>query len=205
VLVAFDIDNVLCDIIASAKRILAKDADIPVDEVILTNVYHRPFDHAVPEIAIRMRVDHAFWDREDLLSSCPAMPGAVEAVNRLHDHGMLAAYVTRRPASVRSVTEPWMRAMGFPMVPIYHVGTTDAQTTYEVCKSTVCHRIGATHLVDDHATEIATAKAAGIEVIVVDADIGRDRRMELLAENPGVMVARDAAHAVEMLIDRIAA
>jgi hypothetical protein len=198
--IAFDIDNVLGDIISSARAALARDHGVPVESIGLTGIYYNPFsiddgsgDRLIP-------LDHAFWDRDDVLTGSPVIPGAVGAVTRVAEAGSLAGYVTRRPGSVRGVTQQWLDRGGFPAAPLHHVGTNDASTTYDVCKSSACREIGATHLIDDHATEIDKARRNGIDVVVVDAEIGRAARRAILVEHPEAILARDVAHAVEILL-----
>lgn len=198
--IAFDIDNVLADIIASARQALARDLSVREEEIVLTNVYWQPFSHEDPVIADSLVLEHAFWDRSDVLRGCPVLPRALEAVRLAERNGALAAYVTRRPDAVRGITQWWLDSNGFPMAPLHHVGTTDAATTYDLCKSTICRQVGATHLIDDHATEIAKARSAGIEVVVVDAPVGREARMEVMAATPGASLARDALQAVEIAL-----
>jgi hypothetical protein len=201
-LVAIDVDNVLADIISSARLTLAEDLGIDASDIVLTNAYHQPFGHPDPAVAARLVIEHAFWDRPEVLSRCPVIPGSLDAVLRLEDHGILAGYVTRRPAAVRGLTEEWMASSGFPDRPRRFVGTTDAGTAYDTCKSIACRELGATHLVDDHADEFSTARAAGIEVVVVDADIGRDRRMEALRDHPDAILVASMAQAADLLIRR---
>lgn len=201
-LVASDIDNVLSDIIASARRALARDVGIDPHEIILTQVYQRPFSHPDPQINAKLTLDHAFWDRAEVIDGCDPIPGSVDAMMRLHQAGMLVGYITRRPPTVREGTERWMRKHGYPAMPVHHVGTTAFDTTFELCKSSVCHKLGATHLLDDHATEIDTATRSGIEVVVIDADIGRDARHLVLARHPGTLLVADAAAAADLLLDR---
>lgn len=200
--VAVDVDNVLADIITSARLTLAEDLDLPVEDIILTGIYHRPFGHPDPEIDAKLELDHAFWDRPEVILRCPVIPGALDAMNRLHQAGMLAGYVTRRPDAVREMTRQWHGVNAFPKAEMRFVGTTDASTTYAQCKSVACGEIGAGYLIDDHADEFATARAAGVEVIVVDADIGRDRRVEVLSLHPDATLATSAAHAVDILMER---
>jgi hypothetical protein len=201
--VAVDVDNVLADIVTSARMTLAQDVGVPVDEIILTGAYHRPFGHEDPAIAEKLVLDHAFWDRPEVLLRCPVLPGAREAMWRLHEAGMLAGYVTRRPGAVADLTREWHSAVGMPPAEMRFVGTTDASTTYDQCKSVACREIGATHLIDDHADEFATARAAGVEVIVVDAEVGRRKRMEVLAGHPEAVLVADAAEAVEVILGRL--
>lgn len=198
--IAFDIDNVLGDIISSARAALARDHGLPVTSIGLTGIYHSPFsvDDGSGETLIRL--DHAFWDRDDVLTGSPVIGGAVAAVTRVAEAGALAGYVTRRPDSVRGITQDWLDRSGFPVAPLHHVGTNDAATTYDLCKSSACRILGATHLVDDHATEIDKARRNGIDVVVVDADIGRDARHAILADHPEALLARDVSHAVDLLL-----
>lgn len=202
--IAFDIDQVLADIILGARNLLAKDLGISAATIVDTFDYHRPFTHESPAIAARLAVEHAFWDRHDLLTTCPVVPGSAEGVSRVHAAGRLAGYVTRRPGHVSHLTHGWLRSNGFPVAPVHHVGTADAATTFNRCKSAACREIGATHLIDDHATEITTASEAGICVVVVDTPVGRRQRIEALKARPDTLVARDAAHAVEILLQPMA-
>ena len=198
--IAFDIDNVLGDIIASARAVLARDLGVEQDAIVLTNVYWQPFTHEDPVIASALTLDHAFWDRSDVLRGSPPLPRAVEAVTMAHESGNLAGYVTRRPETVRGITQQWLDAHGFPPAPLRHVGTVEVDTKYDTCKSTACREIGATHLIDDHATELSTALAAGIEVVVVDAPIGREARMRALEDNPEAALVDDVHDAVVYIL-----
>jgi hypothetical protein len=198
--IAFDIDQVLADIIQGARSVLAADLGISPESIVDTFEYSQPFTHGNPDLAARLVVEHSFWDREDLLTTCPVVPGAAEAVRRVHDAGHLAGYITRRPGHVSHLTTGWLAANGFMQAPVHHVGTGDAATNFDRCKSAACKMIGATHLIDDHATEVTTAGAAGICVVVVDTPVGRRERHEALLLRPQTLVARDAAHAVQLLL-----
>lgn len=201
--VGVDVDNVLADIIAAARLTLSEDTGIAVDEIVLSGIYHRPFAHPDPEQDEKLAVGHAFWDRPEVLLRCPLLPGALDAMWRLKEAGMLAGYVTRRPGAVRELTSTWFERVGLPPAEMRFVGTTDASTTYDQCKSVACREIGATHLIDDHADEFATARAAGVEVIVVDAEVGRDRRIDVLSEHPDAVLVASAEEAVEHLLGRL--
>lgn len=198
--VAFDIDNVICDTVASARRVLAADLGMRTEGIELTHVYDQPFTHADPATAARLRIDHAFWERPEVLMGCEPLPGAIEALHRIARAGFLCGYVTRRPASVKSLTSAWLPLHGAPSAPIVHVGTNDPRTTYSRCKSDACRDLGATHLVDDHVTEIASARSAGIKVVIVDAEIGRFARSLMLARHSDVPLAVDLPHAVDILL-----
>lgn len=198
--IAFDIDNVLGDIISSARAALARDHGVPVESIGLTGIYHNPFSIDDGSGDTLIRLDHAFWDRDDVLTASPVIEGAVAAVTRVAEAGALAGYVTRRPGSVRGVTQDWLDRGGFPGAPLHHMGTNDASTTYDLCKSSACRLLGATHLIDDHATEIDKARRNGIDVVVIDAEIGRSARYAILADHPEALLARDVGHAVELLL-----
>lgn len=202
--IGLDLDNVIVDIISSARAVTANDHSLEIDEVIETNVYWDPFTHADPSIAARLRPEHSFWDRPDVLLAAPCLPGALESVERLHREGLLACYITRRPPSVDALTLRWLRENGFPDVPVAHVGNSDKAFNFERCKSSACLEHGVTHMVDDQPHEIETLMLAGISSILVDAPVGRDKRHEFMKNNPSIPVARDISHAVEMLMEGFA-
>ena len=196
---ALDLDNVIVDIMASARAVTAADHGLRVGEVIETNVYWDPFTHADPAIAERLRPDHSFWDREEVLLGAPMLEGSLHAVLRLHHAGLLACYITRRPPSVAALTVRWLRDNGYPDLPVIHVGHTDRELYFSLCKSSACVEHGATHMIDDQPHEAQTLAEAGIKTILVDAPVGREKRREYMAANPHIPVANDLAHAVEML------
>lgn len=92
---AVDLDNVLVDIISAARRIIRKRHGARDCEIVETGCYDAPFrwanDNRPP-----LKLDHSFWDDDELLASCKPLPGAVEAANMLHERNLLAGYVTRR-------------------------------------------------------------------------------------------------------------
>jgi hypothetical protein len=205
--VAFDIDQVLCRIVEQGRLILARELGVAESAIMVCDEYAQPFVLCEGSECLPVPVERSFWDREDLLSESDAFAGSVEALNRLHKRRLLAGYVTRRPPETESVTIAWMRGKGFPDMPVHFVGKASEIASYDVCKSTACAKIGATHLVDDHATELSNAAAAGIEVIVVDAETGQAARDEILSRYPGTMRVSSAAKAVALIesLDRKAA
>lgn len=198
--IALDLDNVLIDIMGSAKRILARELGVPVHEIIDTGIYGAPFTHANPAIADQIKTDHAFWSRHDVLAqSCP-LPGAVDAANRLHQAGQLGCYITRRPPAVAKITAASLKDHAFPDRPICHVGHTEPKRNYAMCKSTACRDHAITHMIDDHVGEARTLKEAGIAVFLIDAPTRRDERRQFLAAYPSTPVAPDVSSAVDVLL-----
>lgn len=198
--VGCDLDNVLVGIVDAARDVMARDHGIAPADIRYTGIYWDPFTHDDERIATRIRPSMAFWDREDVLSSSKPLDGAHEAAWRLYDAGLLTCYITRRPDHVSDITAEWIATHGFPPVPIEHVGSIAGQDYYERCKSTVCLRYGVTHMIDDSAGEAEMLKRAGINVILVDAPIGRDERNAFLEKHPAFPLARDAAHAADLLM-----
>jgi len=197
--VAFDLDNVVVDILEAARFAAAASAGIKADDVVDTGIYYAPFHHPRSDIAALLATPHEFWQREDILAAAPPMPGAREALRRLADAGMLTAYVTRRAGKARGITQAWLEIHGMPLVPLHHVGHHEADRNHEACKARTCLDIGATHLVDDSQHEAESALRHGITPILIDHPLGRRARNEWLGSHPGVTIARDAAHAVDML------
>lgn len=198
--VAFDLDNVVFDIMNAALRVKAADIGIATSDITMTWKYHDPFSHSDPDVHRLLRTDHDFWMRDDMLASCLPLVGAVEALNRLHDAGMLVAYVTRRSGTSRIVTERCLRSAGCPPVTLSMVGDVDAGRNHAVCKARTCLDLGATHLVDDSQSEIASALAEGMRGILVDHPLGREARNQWRRSHASVPLASDAAHAVEMIL-----
>lgn len=198
--VGLDLDNVLVSTMASARRVIAQLREIPFEEIIETQEYWTPFSHQNPKLASRLVPDHAFWDREDLLLNADPLPGAIEAANILAKEGMLASYITRRPPAVASITEKWLKRQNFPIVPTHHVGSLNPDEYHANCKSSACRIEGVTHMVDDQAKEAEKLLSAGIQVVLVDAAIGRVDRHQYISVNPEIPVANDILHAVEMLL-----
>jgi beta-phosphoglucomutase-like phosphatase (HAD superfamily) len=190
-------------IVDRGRIVLAQDLGVDPDAIMVSDEYDQPFSICEGAECLPIPVERAFWDRSDVLDGSDASPGSVEALNRLHERGMLAGYITRRPPQTRELTEAWLRRHGYPDVPVHFVGVAAAIASYDLCKSTVCRQIGATHLVDDHATEISQAAAAGIEVVVVDAQTGRAARDEALSRHPGAVKVPTAAAAAELLEQRL--
>ena len=197
--VAFDLDNVVVDILQAARYAAAATAGIPVEAVVDTGIYYAPFHHACGGVAALLATPHEFWQREDILAAAPPMPGARAALMRLANAGMLTAYVTRRAGKARGITQAWLEIHGMPMVPLHHVGHHEADRNNEACKARTCLDIGATHLVDDSQHEAESALRHGITPILIDHPLGREARTEWLVAHPHVILARDAAHAVDIL------
>lgn len=199
--VAFDLDNVVVDILESARRTAAAMAGVEHDVILDTWTYATPFSHEDPVVAALIVTDHVFWQKHEILLQATVMEGAVEAIRRLHDAEMLAGYITRRAPNARDLTLEWLRVNGLPDVALHHVGHEDEALNHAMCKADICLEIGATHLVDDSQHEVQRALDKGIIPILVDHPLGRAARMEWLSQRPHVMLARDAVHAVEMLLD----
>lgn len=201
--IAFDIDQVLCMIVDQGRAVLASDMGVDPSLILVSDEYDQPFRFCEGAECLPVPVERAFWDRADVLDGSLPAPESVEALNRLHARGLLAGYITRRPPQTRELTEAWLKRHGYPDVPVHFVGIQSDVASYDLCKSTVCRQIGATHLVDDHATEISKAAEAGIEVVVVDAQTGRAARDEALSRHPGAVKVPTAAAAVALLERRL--
>ena len=198
--VAMDLDNCVLDVTQSAHRAIAAELGVPVEEVINTGIYNATFTHADPALAARIVLDHDFWRRRDVLDGVPPMPGAVEALWRLHDAGVLVSYVTRRAPESAELTLASLRAAGCPDVPVHFVGGSSSETAFATCKSEACCLDGATVLLDDSIDEARTALSAGIRVILLDPPVGRVARHAFLAANPHIEHCHDLAAAVERLL-----
>lgn len=198
--VGLDLDNVLVSIMESAKQVFAQDLAIPQSEIIDTFLYWEPFTHRDPTVASQLKPTHSFWDREDLLLNAPPLPGAAESAWKLYEAGVLSAFITRRPPAVAKLTQAWLNNNGFPSIEAHHVGSTKQTAYYRNCKSSVCHSIGITHMVDDQVHEAITLQEAGINVILVDAPVGKKERQEYLQSNPSVPLATCINMATDMLL-----
>lgn len=198
--IACDLDNVVVDILHSAKMAMAGFVGVPIEEITMSWIYQAPFSHPDPTIAERLVPSNAFWQLEEVVGKAKPLQGAIEALNELHRHGMLAGYVTRRAPEAGVATRQWLRSFGAPDVPLHMVGHVEAERCYESCKSEACFALGATHLIDDNPHEAGRAIEAGLNVVVVDHPLGRPVREEWVARNQGVTVARDVAHAADLLI-----
>lgn len=198
--VGCDLDNVIIAIIESARRLMAADLGVPLDQIEETNIYWDPFTHADPAIADKLKPSFEFWNREDLLMGCEALPGAHDAAWRLYDAGLLACYITRRPPAVSHLTNAWLMINRFPPVPAEHVGATAGETYFETCKSTICSRYDVTHMIDDHAGEADMLAKAGIEVVLVDAPIGHAARQEFMASHPHIRFAPNVGSVADLLL-----
>lgn len=197
-----DLDNVAVDIMAGAKAALARDHQLAVSEIIETHIYWTPFSHSDPAIAEKLVPSLSFWDREDVLLGSPAVEGSRDAAWRLHDLGLLACYITRRPPHVADLTLQWLRDGGWPDVPVEHVGNRNADEYFKVCKSTVCRRYGVSHMMDDLADEAIALREAGIEILLIDAAVGRQARLDFLAKHPEVPLFANAAAAAEFAVQK---
>lgn len=202
--VAFDIDQVLCMTVQRGRAVLAADIGVDPDAVRVTDDYDRPYALFEGGQLRPLPIERSFWDRDDVLDGSEPFPGSVEALVRLHRRGLLAGYVTRRPPATRGATERWLRRNGYPDMPVHFVGVETEVASYDLPKSDVCRLIGATHLVDDHATEVSRACEAGIEVIVVDAENGKAARSAVLKRHPTAVSVASAAAAVELIESRMA-
>ena len=198
--VASDLDHVMCDLVGQARIVLAEDLRVPVEEIIPTYIYHRTFAHADPERNAQIRLDHAFWERDEVLRGALPMPGAVEAAWRLYDAGLLTAYVTRRGPNVERATLEWLNQHGFPAVPTRFVGSRDPATSYADCKTAACVSSGATLLMDDSQEEVERVVDAGLSAILLDAPVGREARREFCARRPDILCLPTVTAAVEHLI-----
>ena len=196
--VSFDIDNVLADIVSTARNVLEEDMGLAPGTIEIIDFYDSPFQIKGDKTPIS--VDHSFWNDERIISGCQVFPRAVEAMKLADEAGIHAGYITRRPASTEEATAAWLPSVGLPQKIVVHVGTEDAETTFDMCKSEACSAIGATHLVDDHADEFQSAHAAGISMVVVDAFIGRAKRRQILKSYPSVPLVTDAWAAVQHLL-----
>lgn len=197
--VAFDLDNVVVDILASARMKAAARAGIDARDVLDTHVYAAPFTHPDPSVAALVATDHDFWQDLGMLRAATPMPGAIAALRALAQVDALGAYVTRRAPNAREVTLDWLQRVGAPEAELAMVGHEDADHNHAACKADVCLMLGMTHLVDDSEGEAERAMRRGVSPILVDHPLGRARRTEWLARHPGIPLARDAAHAVQML------
>lgn len=200
-----DLDNVAVDIMAGAKAAIARDVGIPVVDIIETHIYWNPFTHSDPSIAEKLVPSLSFWDREDVLLGSPAVSGSREAAWRLHDAGLLSCYITRRPPHVADLTLQWLRNGDWPMVPVEHVGNRNADEYFKVCKSSICLKYGVTHMMDDLADEAIALRKAGIEILLIDAAVGRQARKEFLEKHPEVMLFPDASAAADFALQQFLA
>lgn len=197
--VAFDLDNVVVDILEAAREAAAALAGIEIAAVEDTWTYSAPFTHSDAGVAARLATSHDFWQREDILAAAHPIEGAREALWRLQEANMLRGYVTRRADRAMGITKAWLEFHGFPSASLHHVGHSEEMRNYDSCKAEICLRIGATHLVDDSQHEAEAALRRGIVPILVDHPLGRAARHAWLLEHPEVTLARDAVEAVGML------
>jgi hypothetical protein len=199
-IVAFDLDNVVVDIIAAAKNVVAAMVSVDPDEIIVTDQYNTPFTHSHPEMAKALVVTHDFWQRDDLLASCVPIEGSLEALWKLYEANQLRAYVTRRSTISKGITDAWLDLHGYPPVHAYHVGHCRKELNYEACKAEICLELGATHLVDDSQKEAQSAITKGVIPVLVDHPLGRSARYEWLKSYPSVGIVKNAAEAVDLLM-----
>lgn len=201
--IALDLDNVVVDILVSARESLAADIGVESSTILDTWIYEQPFTHEDPVIREKMTLEHEFWQREDVLLKAPAMRNAVAAVRTLDRFGLLGAYITRRPGKTYDLTARWLEENGLPDKPLYTVGHEQKDLNHESCKADVCISIGATHLIDDSAFEIERAISKGLTGIIVDHPLAKEKRSEWIKLNPRAKVVRDLSHAVDILIDSV--
>jgi hypothetical protein len=199
--VALDLDNVLVDILESARIAVAALAGIEPASLVDTGVYATPFTHPDEEVSRRIVTDHHFWQRDDVMAASRPLPGARDAAVRLADAGVLAGYVTRRSIRARGITAAWLDLHDFPRSEMRFVGHHEAHLNHDACKAEECLALMATHLVDDSQAEAGRALDRGVVPILVDHPLGRVARDEWLRAHPGVAVAPDIAAAVSMLLD----
>ncbi|MFZ3481672.1 5' nucleotidase, NT5C type [Sphingomonas sp. 3-13AW] len=197
--VASDLDHVLCDLVGQARVVLADDLGVPAEEIVQTFVYHNALSHPDPAVNARIRIDHAFWERDEVMRDALPMPGAIEAAWRLYDAGLLKAYVTRRGPSTARATLEWLRR-DFPPVPAHFVGTSDPKTSYAACKTAACVRSGATVLIDDSYNEVERVVDAGLSAILLDAPVGRDARRLFSATRPDILCLPSVTEAVDHIL-----
>lgn len=198
--VGLDLDNTLVALTAWAKHAVASDLGVDVAEIVETQIYHDSFNHPDPVLQALIRLDHAFWERRDVLADAPPIPGAADAAWRLYEAGVLGPYVTRRGPNTRGMTEDWLTLHRFPPVPVRFVGHSEPDKAYLTCKSQACLADGITVLVDDSATEAAQVHAAGVRVILVDPPIGHLARRAFLDTQPDILCVPSIVEAVDHLL-----
>jgi hypothetical protein len=199
--VALDLDNVIVDIVESARMAVAVLAGVEPGDLVDTGLYASPFTHPDPEVARLIVTDHDFWQREDVLAGARPLPGARNAVWRLHDAGGLAGYVTRRSIRARGITAAWLDLHDFPAAQMRFVGHHEQHQNHAACKAEECIDLQATHLIDDSQAEAGRAMERGIVAILVDHPLGRIARSHWLADHPGVRLAPDIASAISIIMD----
>lgn len=200
--VALDLDNVLVDILESARIAVAALAGIDPTSLVDTWVYATPFTHPDESVSRLIVTDHHFWQRDDVMAASRPLPGARDAAMRLANAGILAGYVTRRSLRAKGITGAWLDLHDFPKAEMRFVGHHEADRNNAACKAEECLALKATHLIDDSQAEAGRAVDRGITAILVDHPLGRIARNDWLAANTGVPLATDVAEAVSLLLDK---
>lgn len=154
--IAFDLDDTLTESSAGMLKRVAAFLGVNEDNLILTDSYVMPVSPRRGEwdALSRQRVGEFIgseWHRERFNADLDTVPGSPALLRELHAAQMLSGYVTRRPSSLRQVSEQWLRRHGFPPRPLLH-----AASKPRVCKSSGMALLGARVLVDDHPEEVGS-------------------------------------------------
>ncbi|ALC91253.1 nucleotidase [Bacillus sp. FJAT-18017] len=111
----FDIDDTLINLREHAFGIYNKkfNKQVPIEEFhkLKRVEIHEPFGMTDEE-------GRQAWLsslEEIYFTTCPAYPGAVEALNKLAEQGHEIYYITSRPEGHRERTIEWMKENGFPV------------------------------------------------------------------------------------------
>lgn len=168
-MIGLDLGGVLANTAASLNRLVLERLGVEAGGVALTPVS----EYLEPEGAFPAELRQAagalaqalYQDAEGAVyREAPPMAGAVEAVNWLHRRGLLAGYVSHRPAHTEAVTRAWLSRYGFPQSRLRLVSGP---------KAPALKLMRATVMVEDNPAEAQALYQDGVRVILYDQPYNR--------------------------------
>jgi hypothetical protein len=177
--IALDIDAILCDLVGSCRFTCADYLGVPADELVQSENYYLPYEHADAALTDRLRGAMVeMWTRPETILRARPVAGGLELAAAIAAEGRLKSYITRRPPEVDHLTERWLGEHGFPLggVELHHVGGSNE------CKSVTARLVGAELLIDDSVHEATSALANGMHVVMVAMNYNRAAAVELAAQ-----------------------
>ncbi|RKQ27865.1 5' nucleotidase, NT5C type [Oceanobacillus halophilus] len=111
----FDIDDTLINLREHAFHVYNKKLNTNLDLTVFNNInrveIHEPFGLSDEE-------GNEMWKNtleEIYFTDCPPFPGAVKAIQKLHNDGHDIYYITARPKEHGEATRDWVKNQGFPV------------------------------------------------------------------------------------------
>ena len=144
VLLALDLDGVVCDLTAGLAARLRARFGVDDDPATWSAYDLSHLEARVPSGELRPFLDATFLD-PGLYSSAPACDGAVQGVSALVEAGWSIVAVTARPLSLAAVTRSWLSSIGLPVDDVRHAPF--------LRKAAVVASLGCAAAIEDHPDE----------------------------------------------------